>query len=128
MGYESKLYVIRKGGGFPAGLQEKYKYAETLAVYNMCKFPPFVKLFNEDCPPTEYGVYADGNGDDLITEDKYGDFLRERSIREVIEFLEEHLRNTNDNYPRIRPLLAMLKEFENIQNSWYDLAVLHYGY
>jgi hypothetical protein len=126
MGYESRIYVIRKTDT-PAGVDGKFKYAEVMAFYDMCKFPPFQKLFNSDCPATNYAFYE---GDAEITEDEYGDPLRERSIEEVLECFDQIIALDDDtaHYARVKPLLAMLKEFKEIQTSWYRLAVLHYGY
>jgi len=125
MGYESRVYVIRKTEA-PVGTTGKL-YGETMAVYNMGKFPPFQRLFNRDgCPASEY---APCEGDDDITEDMYKEPLRERSLAEVIECLEGIINGYTDEakYARIRPLLAMLRAYQGIENDWYRLAVLHYG-
>ena len=129
MGYESKIIVIRKCD-FLAGMQEIFLYAETMAIYNMCKFPPFQAIFNNDCPATKYAPYAQEDGDILITEDKYGDPLRERTLEEVIDCLDHYITLNSDGeiYARIKPLKAMLEEFVKIQDDYYKLAVLHYGY
>jgi len=124
MGYESRIYVIRKTD---VEIIEGFKYAETMVVYNLCVFPPFQKLFNKDCPKTQYAMIE--NDKDII-EDCYGDPLRERSLPEVITHLEKAIADDEDiaSYARVKPLLAMLKEFEKVQDDWYKLAVIHYGY
>ena len=129
MGYDSRIYIVRKCD-FPAGLDGKFKYAERMVIYEMCKFPPFQELFGKDCPATEYAPYDTGDGDHLVTEDKYGEPLRERSIAEVIDCLDQYIVLNNDSeiYARVKPLMAQLQEFEKIQNNYYRLAVLHYGY
>jgi len=128
MGYDSRLYIIRKGKeDHFAALNDKYKYAEKMVIYEMCVFPPFQSLFNESCPITEYAPYAD-DGETVITKDMYGEPLRERTLNEVIDCLERHIELNNDSYARIKPLLALLKEYSAVQNDWYDLAVLHYGH
>jgi hypothetical protein len=126
MGYDSRLYIIRKTDA-PIVEDGDFNYAETMAVYEMGVFPPFLRLFGENnCPTTKY---APCDGDLVITEDRYGDPLRERSLDDAIEFLEQFvvLNEGSANYARVRPLLASLQEYRKIQNDWYRLAVLHYG-
>jgi hypothetical protein len=105
----------------------KLKYAETMLVYEMGVFPLFDKLFNETCPITNYAPY---DGDTVITEDKYGDPLRERSLDEMIDFLDWYITMNDDSniYVRVRPLIALLNEYQKIQNNRYQLAILHYGH
>jgi hypothetical protein len=130
MGYDSRLYVIRKTDA-PIGDDGKFKYAELMAVYEMCVFPPFQKLFDKaSCPATKYALCGTPDADIEITEDMYGDLLRERSLDEVIECLDQIIALDDDTakYARVRPLLALLQEYRKIQNNWYRLAVLHYGH
>jgi len=124
MGYDSRLYLIRKTDSVE---NEEFKYAEKMVIYEMCVFPPFQILFNESCPKTEYAIYED-DGETLITEDKYGKPLRERKLIDVINCLERQIEVNNDSYKRIKPLLALLKEYNAVQDGWYKLAVLHYGH
>jgi hypothetical protein len=129
MGYESRIYVIRKTD-VRAGQDEKFNYAEVMAVYNMGRFPPFQKLFDGDCLSTKHAFYGE-DGNTEITEDTYGDFLRERPLAEVINCLERVVDSDDMDiarYARIKPLLAALREFGEIQDEWYRLAVVHYGY
>jgi hypothetical protein len=125
MGYESKLFIIRKTE-VPVETVG-FKYAEIMAIYEMGKFPPFQKIFDEsDCPKTKYCPVF---GDCEIVKDMYGDPLRERSLDEVIDYLDQIIVLNNDysNYDRIRPLIALLQEYRK-QNAWHLLAVLHYGH
>jgi hypothetical protein len=97
-----------------------------MAIYEMGVFQPFQKIFGEDCPETEYCPYGEN---DLIFEDKYGNSLRERSLDEVIGCLDWYIAmNDPEVYERDRPLIALLNEYQRIQNNWYRLAVLHYGH
>jgi hypothetical protein len=125
MGYESRLYVIRKTNVMA---DKGFKYAETMVIYEMGKFPPFQELFGRDsCPATKFCPCA---GDNYIVEDMYGDPLRERSLGEVIRCLEQvmAINDCDAKYPRVLPLLALLREYQKIQNGWYDIAILHYGH
>jgi len=127
MGYESRLYIIRKSENV---LFKKYKYAEVMAIYEMSVFPPFQKLF-EECSITEFTVYNQcARGcESPVTVDQYGEFLKEASIEDVLDCLAQFLtlKDNAENYTRIIPLKAMLEEFKK-QNNQDRLAVLHYGY
>jgi hypothetical protein len=125
MGYCSKIYVIHKMD-IPAG--NGFKWAHAIAEFDICKFPPFQRLFDKDnCPATQYAPCV---GDTDITRDAYGEPLRERSLEDVIECLEDAITADSDvaEYALVKPLLAMLQEFQKIQDGWYRLAVLHYGH
>jgi hypothetical protein len=125
MGYDSRLYIVRKTNLL--GSDGIHSYAETLAVYEMCVFPPFQKLFDENCRLTHHSPCDDDN---WIMEDRYGEPLRERSLDEVVDCLDHVVAMDDDmtHYARIAPLLAILKAFRGIQSDWYQLAVLHYGH
>jgi hypothetical protein len=123
MGYESRLYVIRKTD---VRVDGKYKYAETLVEYEMGVFPPFQKLFNDGKRAST--EYAPCRGDDYIVEDMYGDSLSEASIDEVLDFLDQLIVLEGVHYERVDPLRALLGEYNKIQNNWYRLAILHYGH
>jgi hypothetical protein len=126
MGYDSRLYIIRKTD-LPIGEDGKFMYAETMAVYEMCVFPPFQTLFGKACLETKHCLCID---DEEIVEDVYGEPLRERSLADVIDCLDRVIAQNDDTsrYERIRPLLALLQGFRDIENDWYRLAVLHYGH
>ena len=130
MGYESRVYVIRKMDVPYAKDTRGFKYAEVMAVYGMSKFQPFQQLFDKNCPVTKYAFFNIHGGGNLITEDMYGDPLRERSLGEAIDCLEQVIAQGDDlsEYPRIKPLLALLREYDEIQNSYYQFALLHYGH
>jgi hypothetical protein len=125
MGYDSRIYVVRKTDVL---LEGKYKYGETMAVYEMGVFPPFQDLFaGGKLPATEY---APCEGDSDVYEDAYGHPLTEAGIDEVLECLDRVIALDDDtaHYARVAPLKALLEEFRKIQNDWYRLAVLHYGH
>jgi hypothetical protein len=125
MGYDSRLYIVRKTN-VPVG-DDIHSYAETMAIYEMCVFPPFQKLFNEKCPVTQHSP-CEGDNDILL--DKYGEPLRERTLEEVLDCLDQIIVLDDDmaHCARIAPLQALLKALTGIQNDWYRLAVLHYGH
>lgn len=126
MGYESKIYIVEK-----TNLVEEngMKYARVLAMFDVSKFYELADWFSNK-PATKHYIYAD-DGDTQIVEDRYGDTLKEASVKEVIDRLERIVENgaeTGIDYGRIFPLLAALKAFEEQSNHWGNVAVLHYGY
>ena len=124
MGYESKLYIVEKTNCSYTE-ENGMKYARVLAMFDVSKFYELSDWFRNK-PATKHYFYAD-DGDTQIIEDRYGDTLKEASVKEVIDKLERIVENGND-YRRIFPLLAALKVFEEQSNHWGNIAVLHYGY
>ena len=124
MGYESKIYIIEKTN-YSWAEENGMKYARVLAMFDVSKFYELSDWFRNK-PATKHYIYAD-DGDTEIIEDRYGDTLKEASVKEVIDKLERIVENGED-YRRIFPLLAALKAFESHSDQWDDIAVLHYGY
>lgn len=122
MGYESKLYVVEKCHKFP---DEKMGYARIIAMFDMSKVYDLVDVFKRE---TEWYFYAD-DGDTQVLEDRYGDTLKEATVEEVIEAVEEIIAS-GDQYRRWFPLLATLKVIQNQceKGIWKEIVVLHYGY
>ena len=124
MGYETKVYIVEKTNLF-CSEENGMKYARVLAMFDVSKFYELSDWFRNK-PDTKHYFYAD-DGDTQIIEDRYGDTLKEASVKEVIDKLERIVENGED-YRRIFPLLAALKAFEEQSNHWGNIAVLHYGY
>jgi hypothetical protein len=113
MGYDSRIYVVRKTDVPSDDLG--HFYAETMATYEMCVFLPFQKLFNKNgTSKVTNCAICEGNAD--ILTDAYGDPLRERSLDEVIDCLDQIIALDDDtaHYERVDPLLALLKAFQGI--------------
>ena len=126
MGYESKIYIVEKTK-YSWDEENGMKYARVLAMFDVSKFYELAEWFSNK-PATKHYIYAD-DGDTQIVEDRYGDTLKEASVKEVIDKLERIVEAENEiDYRRIFPLLAALKAFESHSNQWEDIAVLHYGY
>lgn len=121
MGYESRIYIVRKGRIY----DETYgkRWAEKIAMFDMCKYPRLADLMRSK-PATDCYIYE---GDTIIIEDCYGEPLYEASCSDVIALLEKDVENGED-YRRIFPLLAMLKTFEEHKEQWGEIAVLHFGH
>lgn len=122
MGYESKLYIVRKSNHWQ---EEGKRFAEKIAEFNMCKFRDLAdKMRNQ--PKTDCYIYAD-DGNTMILEDCYGEKLTEATPKFVIAVLEKILANGED-YWRIYPLLAFLQSLEQMIGQDENIVVLHYGY
>jgi len=125
MGYESRLYIVKKSTNWAD--DNGMLYAEVIALFDMCKCPPLANLFSR-MPKTNCYIYAD-DGNTKILEDMYGDSLTEAPLCKVIEIVEGAIDN-GDDYRRYPPLLAFLKTLRQQEKEyiWGDLAVLHFGY
>ena len=119
MGYKSKIYVVEKSRLYLGGNGKRW--AEVVAVFNACKFPKLPGVFKAK---TDCYIYA-SDGNTRIFEDDYGDELTEAPLSDVIKFLEEEVQR-GETYRRIKPLLGLLKGFD--ENQWEKLVCLHYGY
>ena len=119
MRYESKIYVVRKS---KFSLDDDGKcWGEVVAMFNACKFPGLPEVFKQK---TDCFIYAD-DGNTSITKDEYGKPLTEAPLSDVINFLENEIKE-GETYRRINPLLGLLKSFD--ESQWRDLVCLHYGY
>lgn len=128
MGYESKLYVVRKSNGYSEPDDNGY-YSELIATFYMCGIDTSILLAIEKYNDTDCYFY-EGNGDScrMIKKDCYGKPLKEIPLKDMIRMIED----TEDasDYRRYPPCLAMLRSFNEYNKSqWYnELVVLHYGY
>jgi hypothetical protein len=126
MSYESTLYVVDKSNHIDA----KYpRYCYQITNYDLGRFPPIADLFREDNPESKFtdcGLYLEGGGDKQVTEDCYGDKLKEASIETVIKVLRSPEAQAKD-YQRLPPLLAMLESFYTTWPIITNLVVIHFG-
>ena len=126
MGYESKLYVVTKHS---SALKGEKPWGQVVATFDLCKFPP-VADYMRKCSPTDCYILAE-DGNTVITEDRYDKPLTESELSPIIEILEEASKDTSFGghpYRRIKPILAMLKAFEENNGQWGNLRVLHFGH
>ena len=109
MVYKGKIY------------DEEKRYAGVVAMFNFGKFSGLREVFKAK---TDCFIYADDD-DTRIVEDHYGNELTEAPLFDVIKFLENEVQR-GETYRRIKPLLGLLKSFD--ENEWDGLVCLHYGY
>lgn len=122
MGYESRLYVVEKGRIKYEVEGKEYVWADKIAMFNLCKVYAVSDKMRK-AKDTDCFIYDDDGNTKIVT-DCYGDFLREMTIKEAIQILEEAAEK--DDYRRYAPCISLLKGFD--ESQWKSLAVLHYGY
>ena len=132
MGYESRLFVVRKTKEVGGNGKTLFSFGEIVADIKMCVMGyEFPTIFKNNI---DYDFYL---GEELIAEDKYGEPLRAAELPIVIEYIERKI-TEGDDYRRLKPLLGLLKGFEpekwnTVQGGcdgvWTEsLEVVHYGY
>lgn len=118
MGYESKLYIVRK----THVRRNEGICAEKIAEFSLSKCPP-IESCMEKQQETDCYIYAD-DGITKILEDRYGKKLTEAPLSTVIAAIEKAIQDGDDHWI-LPPVLTALKAFE-AQNM--NLTVLHCGY
>lgn len=113
MGYESRLFVVKKYGT---------GWAEVMGMINMCKVYPMSDVMRR-YPKTECYIYM-SDGQTKIEEDMYGEKLKEIPLDEAI-MIVERAQNKDPGYVRYEICLDMLRAFQKYSG---DLVVLHFGY
>lgn len=122
MGYESRLYVVRKT--HLHRMEDSMQWGEVIATFNLSKVPFAGEM--QMYSATDTYIY-DGDGNTEITTDKYGKPLAEIPLDDMIWLLERAEKAEQFiHYRRYAPCLAMLKAFRDV--GWNNLVVLHYGY
>lgn len=122
MGYESRIYVVDKSNYIePDGK----RWAEVVATFEMCKYPPLADYLRE-CKETDCYIFAE-DGNTQIEVDEYDKPLTESELGPVIEILEKD-QAEGEYYRRVAPLVTMLKAFQSENYNWRNLTILHYGH
>lgn len=119
MGYESRLYVVKKTT-LPG--ENNLRFAQKIAVFNLCKVPAVSEKMRA-YKSTDSFIYAD-DGNTEIVKDDYGDTLKEIPLADAISILEDAA--DKDDYWRYRPCIAFLKALQDCAPC--EIVVLHYGY
>ena len=127
MGYETKLVIgmpvshVDPDGGI---------YFMVFAELRMCKMGSTARISkldwkNTSTSPEPYWYYYQGESDELVTEDKYGDKSRPVPIGEVIEALKHDV--ARDDYSRFKWALDLLKAMDD-SKGYSNLSVMFYGH
>ncbi len=120
MGYESKIYVVRKSKYVDA---DGKRYAEKIAEFNLCKIYGVSDSLRR-MPKTDCYIYAD-DGDTQIIEDRYGEKLTECTPEKLIELIEKDIEKGGEHW-RYNLILATLRELVKFNDN--QIYCLHYGY
>lgn len=116
MGYEHRIYIVRKGSLYDPILEKGY--ADILAKFNLGRNSDLYRLVNT-CYRKETNLFI-CDEDKTITEDMYGKPLIEISVEELLDDLHEYVEETQT--------IAMLRgTLESIKDTKY-IVCLHYGY
>ena len=120
MGYESKIFVVRKGG-----LQGDHgkNYAQEIARFDLCKVYG-VSNYLRNAPKTDCYIYADDGNTEIIV-DRYGEELTECTPEKLIDLIEKDIEKGGE-YWRYNLILATLRELEKLKDL--QIYCLHYGY
>ena len=122
MGYESKLYIVEKSNIKENVNGKELYWAQVIAMFDLCKTyavsDKMCKAKDTDC-----FIYADDGNTEIVT-DCYGDTLKEMTIKEAIQILEEAAEHKD--YRRYTPCIALLQGFD--ESKWQNVVVLHYGH
>lgn len=122
MGYESRIYIVKKHALIPNDAE----WDEVIATFDLCKMGydlidgvSFRGLFK-----APVGCMYGDDGNTEIIEDCYGDDVEGAPIRVVIHWLYKWLK-TND-YGRAKVFYSLLKSMAKEIGG--DLWCYHYGY
>ena len=136
MGYELKLFVVRKGYGARKASTERIGYfCQVFAMVELgkcCYGGPMAKLNALTPEDTErdrasYNFFfaPGGDGNTAITHDPYDEVVRERSLVETLAALKAHreYQPVDYNVPAAIALLEVMFQRKDAE----DLRVLCYG-
>lgn len=120
MGYESKIFIVRKG--WVKGEQGKI-FAQEIARFDLGKIYGVSDYLRNE-PKTDCYIYSDDGNTEIIT-DRYGEELTECTPEKLIDLIEKDIEKGGE-YWRYTVLLATLREIEKFKDD--RIVCLHYGY
>ena len=126
MGYESRIYIVKKHPRLP--IDGDKSYAEVIATFELRKCSPINEFIAGCLPATNCYIYAD-DGNTPILEDCYGEPLKEISVDEMIRMIDNVRLNylPFSGYTTMQMLRAALDEMIK-HDTVYDKVCLHYGH
>lgn len=123
MGYESRVYIVDVSQHIsPNG--NVWTYADHIARFDMAVMGSmrdgyhFKDIFKM---PVDFTFY---DGDEMLTEDKYGDPLKYCGLPKLLAALKEMYED--DHYRRLPPLIGFIEGIN--PDDWDSLIAIHYGY
>ncbi|MBR2681451.1 MAG: hypothetical protein IKE23_12020 [Exiguobacterium sp.] len=128
MGYESRIYVMKRSEITFENRERPYILAEEIAMFDLrCLGYEHGNIVRDAFKtPIDFRFFE--NGDDTTTTDAYGDALKYCQIEELIAALSEY--SEHEHYRRVPPLIACLSALIDDSDAWTDgeLIAVHYGY
>lgn len=128
MGYESRIYIMRRNEIMNEHMDKPLIYADEIAEFDLCKLGYEHGNIVRDAfkMPIDFDFYM--NGDEPTRGDAYGKLLKYCGIRELHKALLEYYEKVK--YRRIPPLIACLSALIGDSDKWTDgeLIAVHYGY
>ena len=122
MGYESKLIVVEKWDG------DYSTFGDTIAELNLLGMPdsffPIEQTF--ECEVEKPVFVGHGTNGIEISEDCYGKKLRYTTVGKLLKVLYKC--ESEEHYRRTEMAINLLKTFQNANNYWDNVVVVHYGY
>jgi hypothetical protein len=123
MGYESKIYIVKKHQPTILIRNDGKVWGDVIATVDLCKCYPLASELRYR-KATECYIYE---GDEEITEDKYGQPLTETPLDEFIDIMRE-VRSEVDGYRRFEVLYSLVKSIKFEFEDYDEIVILHYGY
>lgn len=128
MGYESRIYIMRRNEIINEYMNKPHIYYDNIAKFDLRKlgYDHGGIVWRVFTKPIDFDFYA--NGDDPTREDAYGKPLKYCGIKELNKALLEYYEK--EKYRRIPPLIACLSALIDDSDAWTDgeLIAVHYGY
>ena len=115
MGYESRIYIVWKSDVGTAFVNKKY--GQIIARFDLGKVGGVPCCRKE----SDYYIYE---GNKAVTEDLYGDSLKQCSIGEFVNWINSLGREDKKYFMPIKSYIAALLKYYTSD----DMAVIHYGY
>lgn len=127
MGYESRIYIVRKGRSVDPDIHKRF--SEVLAVFNLGKVSPELEDWYRCWRETDCYIYADDDNTEIL-EDCYGDPLREIDMMDLKRELRNEMRRyyycRNDSVEMLACyVLPMLISKYGTKHD--RIVCLHYG-
>ena len=122
MGYESKIYIVKKLSCTLLNEGNKI-YAQEIASFNLSKVYSISTVLQK-MPKTDCYFY-EGNAHTRVLKDMYGEELTECSVTYLADLIQKEI-DDGEDYWRYPLILATLRELEKLNDG--DIVCLHYGY
>ena len=128
MGYESRVYIVNEWDRKPFYIENEKPLAETIAVFDLCCIEnKLLDVLTNKAEEASCAIWnSDGDGDIIITKDKYDKPLTSAGILDVYNAIEygEYWRTT-----ALKDFLhSIIVNRDILSRDFESLKVYHYGY